>query len=262
MPASKPIAIVQMGLPPESMRTPLGDQASWFATALAKRPGEILVAQPYLDLPLPEPDTFSVAVVTGSWSMVTDKEDWSERTAAWLRLLITSGKPLLGICYGHQLMAHAMGGVVDYLPGGGEYGTFPIALTPGGRQDPLLASLPPTFMAHLSHAQGVLTPPPGAQVLGHTAHDRCQILRYGPNTLSLQFHPEFTADIISACMQRHGNSLPRDVRRIPDTSESRSILRRFVDTHTRGAAAAEPLHESHLTAVPAAAHQLSGTAHV
>lgn len=240
MSASTPIAVVQMGLPPDDLHTRLGDPASWFAAALGKKPGDLLVAKPYLGQPLPDPDTFSMAIISGSWSMVTDREDWSERTAAWARMLILSGKPLLGICYGHQIMAHAMGGVVDYLPDGRELGTLPVTLTPAGAKDPLLRTLPAPFMAHLAHEQSVLTVPTGAQVLAGTPQDPHQILRYGPNALSLQFHPEFTVDILDACVARRSKQLAEEGQNVPamrtaihDTPDSRGILLRFVEAHSR-----------------------------
>lgn len=74
--------------------------------------------------------------------MVTERADWSERTAGWIRNAMDAELPLFGVCYGHQLMAHALGGRVDYLPGGREIGTLPIALTPQGANDPFSAKLP------------------------------------------------------------------------------------------------------------------------
>ncbi|MEZ4555438.1 MAG: gamma-glutamyl-gamma-aminobutyrate hydrolase family protein [Caldilineaceae bacterium] len=50
--------------------------------------------------------------MTGSHSMVTDRAAWSERSADWLRAVVAAEWPVLGICFGHQLLAHAWGGVV------------------------------------------------------------------------------------------------------------------------------------------------------
>ena len=72
--------------------------------------------------------------------MVTDREDWSEQTAAWIPRVIASGTPVLGIFYGHQLMAHAMGGVVGNFAAGVELGTVPVTLTDKADKDPLFCS--------------------------------------------------------------------------------------------------------------------------
>lgn len=235
--SSKSIVIVQMGLPPRDLVTRQGEPADWFARALGLKRTDLQVVHPERGDALPSADSFAVALVTGSWSMVTDRLDWSERTAVWLRGLIEAGKPLLGVCYGHQLMAHAMGGRVDDNLLGREQGTFPVTLTPAGRLDPLAATLPSPFLAHLSHAQSVLEVPAGAVVLAGTAHDPHQILRYGPDTWSCQFHPEFTVDILRLCLAGHQRrsgerpgrvSDPADVR---DTPLTRGLLRRFVAEH-------------------------------
>lgn len=234
----RPIAIVQMGFPPGAIRTPLGDQADWFAEALGQPRQALRVAQPFQGDALPELTEFSLAIVTGSWAMVTDREAWSERTAAWLRTLIDAGKPLLGVCYGHQLMAHALGGRVGDLPGGSERGAFRVTLAAGARRDPLLRDLPATFAAYLSHRQAVLEPPAEAQVLGGTARDPHQILRYGPAAFSVQFHPEFTPTIMAACAagRENGDAAPAprtaaEIARSPWLQSPHALLMRFVARH-------------------------------
>lgn len=107
--------------------------------------------------------------------------------------------PLLGVCYGHQLMAYALGGEVGDNPRGWERGLQTVCLS--AASDALPSALPPSFSAWLSHRQSVLTPPAGSQVLAGSALDPCQIIRYSERALSVQFHPEFTADIMQACLR-------------------------------------------------------------
>src|SRR5688572_21533998 len=78
----------------------------------------------------PSREGFAGTIVTGSGAMVTDRHEWSERSAQWLRDAAHDGMPLLGICYGHQLIAHALGGEVDYHPAGREMGTVQLELHP------------------------------------------------------------------------------------------------------------------------------------
>lgn len=203
----KPLLIIQMGVPPQPIAQVVGEQRLWFSAALAAEPRELLVVRPERGERLPLPDAVAGAVVSGSWSMVTDRLDWSESTAAWLREAFHAQLPLLGVCYGHQLLADVLGGLVADNPKGKEIGLKKVTLTAQGVNDPLLRDHPAHFDAYLTHQQSVLIPPPGAQVLAYSDQDGCQMLRYGPHALSVQFHPEFTAAIMTQCVRNSANAL-------------------------------------------------------
>lgn len=230
----KPLAIIQMGRPPEDLRQAQGEQADWMLAALEDPGLPVRVFKPHDDEPLPTWNDVSGAVLTGSWSMVTDREPWSERTAEWLRGAHGARLPLLGICYGHQLMAHALGGVVDFHPQGREIGQHAIDFCADVGDDALLGALPRRFLANLTHEQSVLTPPPGAEVLARSRHDPHQVLRYGPNAWSVQFHPEFSPTLMSACLSRRapvfeaeGHDVAAMVAGLVPTYDARQLLRTF-----------------------------------
>src|SRR5690606_32543938 len=142
---------------------------------------------------LPAADALAGVVVTGSHSMVSDREPWSERAAEWLRVLTGAGVPVLGICYGHQLLAHAFGGTVGYRPGGIEIGTGDITLTESARDDALFRETPPVFAAQLVHRQSVLQLPEQAVLLARGDDEPYQAFRIGERAWGVQFHPEFSA---------------------------------------------------------------------
>ena len=219
-----PLAIIQLEIPPAPVRARIGEQARWFIDALQLAPQDYIICRPHLGETLPEFAAVSGAILSGSWSMVTDHADWSERTAAWLRAAMDHALPLFGVCYGHQLMAWALGGQVGDNPCGWERGALPVTLLPGAQSDALLQALPSQFPAWLSHRQTVLTPPPGARVLARSASDSCQIIRYGPQALSVQFHPEFNAQLMQACLPADSDF---DAAAQPDTAMARLILQRF-----------------------------------
>jgi GMP synthase (glutamine-hydrolysing) len=183
----------------------------------------------------PALNTLAGIVITGSHSMVSHADPWSEALKPWLQEALANDTPMLGVCYGHQLMAAAFGGVSDYHPAGRESGTRTVRLTQAGQQDPLFSQLPESFTAHLSHAQSVMQAPPGCTVLAHNSHDAHQALRYGLRQWSVQFHPEFTVPVMRAYIERQRAAL-RDQGEDPenlladvtDCPEATSLLRRFL----------------------------------
>ncbi|TVP48914.1 MAG: glutamine amidotransferase [Halomonas sp.] len=183
----------------------------------------------------PDLKTLAGILITGSHSMVSEAEAWSEALKPWLQEALASDVPMLGVCYGHQLMAAAFGGVSDYHPAGRESGTRSVRLTQSGQQDPLFGQLPEHFAAHLTHAQSVMKPPFGSTILAHNSHDAHQALRYGPRQWSVQFHPEFTAPVMRAYIERQRAAL-RDqgedpeslLANVTDSPEATSLLQRFL----------------------------------
>ena len=220
------ILIVETGMPPGDIPQRCGSTAQWFLDALNEIGKRADIVRPYLGEALPVPTSVSGAIITGSWSMVTDHEEWSEKTAEWIRQALVFDIPLFGVCYGHQLMAYALGGEVGENPEGGEKGTFTITLTEKGRNNLLLDGFPLQFPAYLFHEQSVLTPPSGCDVLGFSEKDPYQILRYGNSAFSVQFHPEFTADILKAACG-NGKVIPHDGTVANETVWPRRLLHNF-----------------------------------
>ncbi len=222
------ILIVETGMPPGKIPEQCGTTAQWFRNVVTKIGKKAEVVRPWLDETLPIPTTVSGAIITGSWSMVTDEETWSEKTAEWIRQALFFDIPLFGVCYGHQLMAHALGGVVGDNPEGGEKGTFTVTLTEKGRNNLLLDGFPEQFPAYLFHQQSVLEPPSGCDILATSEKDACQMLRYSTSAFSVQFHPEFTADILkAACIDSAGENGVTTCAIASETFWSRKILYNF-----------------------------------
>jgi GMP synthase (glutamine-hydrolysing) len=185
---------------------------------------------------LPEPENYLGIYVTGSPAFVTDREPWSERTAEFLRQALARGVPVLGICYGHQLLAHSAGGTVGFHPGGREIGTVQVQLTPAGGGDALLGGLPATFSAQVSHRQSVLDLPGEALLLARNDFEPHQAFRLGDRAWGVQFHPEFservTALHIEALRERlleEGLDSDRLLAQLRPTLPSSSLLRRFAE---------------------------------
>ncbi|WP_316154992.1 glutamine amidotransferase [Cupriavidus sp. BIC8F] len=231
----KPVLLIQAGTPPEDIRKREGDLPAWFRQALGQQANDMEIVRVFEGESLPEPGAHRAAIITGSWAMVTDRLGWSEATADWIRRAMDIGMPMFGICYGHQVMAHALDGEVGYHPAGLEVGCQEIALLPCAKSDPLAGLLPSRFKAHLTHLQTVLKPPSGAAVLARSSHDAHQILRYGPHAVSTQFHPEFTPSISAACVTHRAAMLRSEGRdpeavlsALEETPFAQGLLRRFL----------------------------------
>jgi len=184
--------------------------------------------------PPPAPAGFAGVFVTGSAAMVTDREPWSEQAAGWLHDAAHAGLPVMGICYGHQLLAHALGGKVADNPRGREMGTVGIELLPTAANDPLLSTSPTCFKAHATHLQSVLEAPPGAAVLARSPLDDCQAFRWGESAWGVQFHPEFSATHMrgyiaarAGVLREEGRDPAAMSRNIAATPHARRVLRNF-----------------------------------
>lgn len=196
---------------------------------------DVKVIKVFEDEELGRPEDYVGVLVTGSPAMVTDEEEWSDRAGRWLKGAFEASCSILAICYGHQLLAHALGGKVDYHPQGMELGTHYIHLRDGASEHPLLNGLPLKFQANLAHSQTITEPPREATVLAYSMHDPHQILAYGNKVLSLQFHPEFDASTMHGYVsQNTGPGAPRKAIRlgipVRNTPVAASILQRFLNS--------------------------------
>jgi len=235
------LLIIQTGATLPGLLKRHGDFPEWFRRGLGLKAEHVEIARVDAQHPLPDARGFDAAVITGSGAMVTERLDWSERTADWLRAAARLDLPMLGVCYGHQLLAHAFGGQVDYNPRGREIGTVEIERLPAAADDPLLGSVPTSFRAHATHLQSVLRLPANAVALARSALDDCQAVRFAPAVWGLQFHPEFTAahmrGYITAreeMVEAEGLDARALLASVEPARHARGLLRRFVKVAAQG----------------------------
>ena len=228
---AKNILLIKTGSTHAAIRERFGDFDRWFVDNLDNCDVSLMNAVTTGDLPRPE--DHDGVIITGSPAMVTDREPWSERLAEWL-VLAHGRLPILGVCYGHQLLAHALGGSVGWHPQGREIGTVDIQLTAAGETDPLLGSLPGVFSAQVTHAQRVSRLPPESILLAANDFESHHGFRLGQSTWGVQFHPEFNAAIMKAylreaqpALQREGRDVAELLAQVTDTDANGGLLRRF-----------------------------------
>lgn len=210
-----------------------GDTEHTFFTGCALAPGEAEVIDIQSGAALPDPGGHAAVIVSGSGAMVSDREPWMERSADWLRGAVAADMPVLGVCFGHQLLAHALGGRVGRNPQGMEGGTVQVALAAG--DDPLFGALGPGALFQAHHYETVLEAPRGAQVLGNSPLDRHQALRHAPRAWGVQFHPELSLpmmEILMAALEASHSEQGYDPAEIAaslrPTPQGPALLQRFV----------------------------------
>ena len=132
-------------------------------------------------------------VITGSAANVPTREAWMLQTEAWLREVVAAGTPVFGICFGHQILAQALGGEVQKNPRGREIGTIAVEQSV---DDPLFDGLPPRFAANVTHIDTVVRLPPGAVGLARSPLEDYHAIRFTPSCYGVQFHPEIDAEVM------------------------------------------------------------------
>jgi GMP synthase (glutamine-hydrolysing) len=157
---------------------------------------------------LPDHDTVDAAIVTGSKASTYWDEQWIDELEAWLREADDRGIALLGVCFGHQIMAQAIGGKVEDME------EYELGYHEVRRIDdsPLFDGLGERFTVFCTHHDAVTAIPPGAEV--HAETDAAVQAYRRKDSFGVQFHPEF--DRATAERVIDGKELPEE--RIADAN--------------------------------------------
>ena len=171
-------------------------------------------------VPLPEPSALEGAVITGSAAGVYDDFPWLEPLRAFIRGAYAARTPMLGICFGHQIMADALGGDVRKSEKGWGIGrhVYDVARRPvflGGRLS--------EFAVACSHQDQVIAPPAEAEVFLASAFTPNAGLAYRNGAaVSLQPHPEFEDDYTLALAELRRGKAPDEVIETAKASVARA----------------------------------------
>ncbi|BBK42558.1 GMP synthase [Allostella vacuolata] len=157
-------------------------------------PGSSVTVYPVLDGIFPaSPQAEDGWLVTGSRHGVYDDLPWMGTLKAFLRRSVAERVPVVGICFGHQILADAMGGRVEKSDRGWGVGVHHYAVA---RPLSFMAGAPASFAIQAMHQDQVVALPPGAEVIAGSDFCPYGALAYGDVALSFQGHPEFEAAFV------------------------------------------------------------------
>ena len=176
-------------------------------------------------------DEVDAYLLTGSKMSVYDDEPWIHRLIEFVQALHAREKKLVGICFGHQMVAHALGGEVIRSPRGWGVGLHRhrMASQPswhdGGDSE---------FKVLVSHQDQVVTPATGAVVLAGSDFCEAAVCQVGEHILTFQGHPEFTPGYAAGLMTVRKESLgeavyERGIASLVEAPEGDRIARWILD---------------------------------
>lgn len=169
----------------------------------------------------PDATAYDGWVLTGSVSSVNDAQPWIHRLGDLLRELHARRAPMAGLCFGHQMIARALGGGVGPSPGGWRLG---VATTRFVAPEPWMRHWQSDIALYAAHQEQVLVPPPGARVLGGDAWAPVGSLALGDHVFTTQYHPELSREFLQGVLREHGDEFPPEV-----AERARGELRQPVD---------------------------------
>lgn len=218
------IGILKTGHAPNIVLGELGDYDAMFARLLD---GFGFTFTPYnvVDEDFPDgPHAADGWLVTGSKHGVYEDLPWIDPLKQLIRDIRAAGKPLVGVCFGHQIIAQALGGTVVKHPDGWRVGATEYEID----------ARPLTLNAW--HQDQVIAPPPGAEVVGSAEGCEIAALRYGPRIFTIQPHPEFNATMMDRLIEH------RAIGVVPDPL--RDHARALLDTPTDSGAMAQTIADT------------------
>jgi GMP synthase (glutamine-hydrolysing) len=214
------------------------EPASWGASDLraqaARTPGANVYVRRAPDADLPRDlSRFDRFVISGSLTSAKAQAPWINQLEAAIRAMLDSGKPVLGVCYGHQMIARVLGGIGAVGKGEApEFGWSEIERVAPAR---LFEGLPEKFFSYSSHFEEVTKLPSELKCVARSA--ACGVQAYempGKPVFGIQFHPE--KDLEGAersLIERKKKGIPKQLlragesRRLFDANVGETIFRNF-----------------------------------
>lgn len=195
------IGILQAGHFPDELQPQTGDYDAMYARLLSGHGLRFETWAVVDGLFPPGPDAADGWLISGSRHGAYEDLPWIAKLEQLIRDIRDSGRPLVGICFGHQIIAQALGGRVEKYPGGWAVGRKVYHF---GDRDVALNAW---------HQDQVTGLPPGARVLAGNDFCRYAALAYGDTIWTVQPHPEFGPAELGGLVRVRGKGLLTEAQR-------------------------------------------------
>jgi GMP synthase (glutamine-hydrolysing) len=173
------------------------------------------------------PSEYIAAIITGSHSNIDEKNQWTKQLKDWIITARYSNIPVLGICFGHQVIAEALGGKVEKSAKGINIGYEKITLTPAGNEDPLFKNIKDDLITFKSHQYYLTKTPPESIVLAKNNAGGIESFKTG-KIYGVQFHPEFTKETLEEYIKKNDPPFTTGVK-MKQEFKNESIIPNFID---------------------------------
>ena len=229
----KKITIIINGPGIDEVKSIYGQASDWIKKVLSNYDLEIKVVKGY-EMETLDPEEDSAWIITGSAHSVYDNFEWIDYLRMKLIEMSKAKKPVLGICFGHQLIADTFGGVVKLNSKGWELGSCEIKLTQTGVKNGLFLGLPNPLRVYQSHQDVVLSLPKGAVLLGENEMG-IQSFLYKDNFYAVQFHPEFTKIVMEKYLDiRYRKGIISEKPIVNESKYGNIIFNNFIENIVKG----------------------------
>jgi GMP synthase (glutamine-hydrolysing) len=179
---------------------------------------------------LRRPDEFSAAIITDSHLSTNQRIPWFKQLKDWIVMARYSNFPVLGIGFGHHIMAEALGGKVSRNNSGLFLGTSFIHVSPAGKTSPLFRNAGSSFDSYLNYTRHVSYLPDGIDILASNISGTIMAFRINKLT-GIQFHPEIPEKAFK--MYVKSSSLPLSSHlgvKLISEYKNRSVISNFLDS--------------------------------
>lgn len=224
----KDVLIIDCGPSLSYVSKHYGVAPEWIMESLKNKGCNFTWVKPYVGDKI-QSNNADAWIITGSPCSVYNCEAWMVNLEEEMKNIQSSQIPVLGICFGHQLIAKCFGGTVELNPQGWELGAYPIQFTAAGKKSQLFSGMEENAIVNESHQDSVTVLPENAIELARNNKGN-QAFMIHDNYYGVQFHPEYSWEVIKMYVFiRSAMGVKVDDPSVSESTQGELVLFNFID---------------------------------